>query len=151
MPSMWAWRGTPDDPETEIGGVGWILAVDWVPYQLPTFVTPSFAAYTSGHSAFSRASAEVLSAFTGSDFFPDGRGEWTIAADSLEFEAGTEDDVILQWATYFDASDQAGESRLYGGIHVPADDFAGRLMGSDIGVAAWEKAQTQYGPSSGDG
>lgn len=149
--AVWAWRGTPDDPETEIGGVGWILAVDWVPYQLPTFVTPSFAAYTSGHSAFSRASAEVLSAFTGSDFFPDGRGEWTIAADSLEFEAGTEDDVILQWATYFDASDQAGESRLYGGIHVPADDFAGRLMGSDIGVAAWEKAQTQYGPSSGDG
>ena len=35
-------------------------AVDWVPYQLPTFVTPSFPGYVSGHSTFSRAGAEVL-------------------------------------------------------------------------------------------
>ena len=37
-----AWRGNPEDPETQTGGVGWILAVDWLPYQLPTFVTPAF-------------------------------------------------------------------------------------------------------------
>ena len=35
-----AWRGFPADPETETSGVGWILAVDWVPYQRSTFVTP---------------------------------------------------------------------------------------------------------------
>ena len=27
---------------------GWILAVDWVPYQLPTFVTPAFPGFASG-------------------------------------------------------------------------------------------------------
>ena len=46
----------------------------WVPYQLPTFVTPAFQGYTSGHSTFSRAAAEVLTAFTGSEYFPGGLG-----------------------------------------------------------------------------
>ena len=35
-----AWSGNPKDPKTQAGGVTWILAVNWVPYQLPTFVTP---------------------------------------------------------------------------------------------------------------
>lgn len=143
--AVFAYQGNPTDPETDIGGVDWILAVDWVPYQSPTFVTPSFAAYVSGHSAFSRASAEVLTGFTGSDFFPGGLGEWRIEADSLEFEAGTDEAVKLQWATYRDASDQAGLSRLYGGIHVRSDDFAGREMGAAVGQAAWTKAQEYYG------
>ncbi len=143
--AVFSWTGTPDDPETEIAGVAWILAVDWVPYQLPTFVTPSFAAYVSGHSSFSRASAEVMTAFTGSEFFPGGLGEWTIAAGSFEFEAGPPADIVLQWATYRDASDQAGLSRLYGGIHVRADDIEGRLIGDQVGRAAWEEAQVHYG------
>ena len=140
-----SYAGNPPDPETEIGGVEWILAIDWVPYQAPTFVTPSFSGYVSGHSTFSRASAEVLSGITGSEFFPGGLGEWGIAADALEFEAGTDNGVTLQWATYRDAADQAGVSRLYGGIHVRADDFAGRIIGAEVGTAAWHLAQTYYG------
>ena len=35
----------------------------------------------------------------------------------------------LQAATYYDAADQAGISRLYGGIHISADDFGGRQHG----------------------
>lgn len=58
--------------------------------------------------------------------------------------------MTLQWATYRDASDQAGISRLYGGIHVRADDFAGRIMGAEIGKAAWERAQVYYGTPVGD-
>ncbi|MCP4968349.1 MAG: vanadium-dependent haloperoxidase [bacterium] len=147
--ALLAWAGNPDDPETEIGGVEWILAVDWVPYQLPTFVTPSFAAYVSGHSAFSRAAAEVLTAYTGDPFFPGGLGEWTIPADSFEFESGPEDDIVLQWGTYFDAADQAGRSRLYGGIHVAADDLEGRVVGSAVGRAAWELAVVHYAGAGG--
>ena len=64
------WQGFPADPGTETSGVGWIRAVDWVPYQLPTFVTPAFAGYVSGHSTFSRAAAEVMTAFTGSRTSP---------------------------------------------------------------------------------
>ncbi|HZJ48932.1 MAG TPA: vanadium-dependent haloperoxidase [Acidimicrobiia bacterium] len=146
--SVLSYAGNPSDPETEIGGVEWILAADWVPYQAPTFVTPSFSGYVSGHSTFSRASAEVLTGIAGSEFFPGGLGEWAISADALKFEAGTENGVTLQWATYQDASDQAGLSRLYGGIHVRADDFAGRKIGAEVGQAAWRLAQTYYGDGS---
>jgi hypothetical protein len=139
-----AWTGTPEDPENEAAGVDCILATDWVPYQLPTFVTPSFAAYVSGHSVFSRAAAEVMTAITGSEYFPGGLGEWTIEQDSFEFETGPATDIVLQWATYRDAADQAGLSRLYGGIHVRADDFAGRVMGAGIGRAAWDEVQHYY-------
>jgi hypothetical protein len=142
--AIYAWQGAPEDRENQIGGVGWVLAVEWMPYQLPTFVTPAFPAYVSGHSTFSRAAAEVMAAFTGSEFFPGGLGEWVERAGSLDFEAGPTADVKLQWATYFDASDQAGLSRLYGGIHIAADDLAGRIMGASIGQAAWAEAERYF-------
>jgi hypothetical protein len=146
-----SWTGVPDDPELQTGGVDWILAVDWIPYQLPTFVSPAFPGYVSGHSTFSRASAEVLTAITGSPLFPGGLGTWTIPAGGLEFEAGPERDVVLQWATYADAADQAGLSRLYGGIHVPDDDLAGRRLGADCGRAAWALASRYFDGEVGRG
>ncbi len=138
-----AWRGFPADPETETSGVGWIRAVDWVPYQRSTFVTPAFAGYVSGHSTFSRAAAEVLTAFTGSPYFPGGLSEWTTPAGELKHEEGPAEDVTLQWATYYDAADQAGLSRLFMGIHISADDFEGRSAGAICGRDAWVLA-TQY-------
>jgi hypothetical protein len=135
-----AWQGNPDDPKTATGGVGWILAVDWVPYQLPTFVTPSFSGFVSGHSTFSRSAAEVLVGMTGSEFFPGGSSSWTIEPGELKVEAGPSAPVTLEWATYYDASDQAGISRIYGGIHIPADDFSGRIVGSQCGKEAWALA-----------
>jgi hypothetical protein len=135
-----AWAGNPADPKTQVGGVKWILGSTWVPYQLPTFVTPSFPAYASGHSSFSRAAAEVLTSFTGSEYFPGGLATYTIKAGSLKFEAGPTADVHLEWATYYDAADQAGQSRLWGGIHIQADDFTGRRMGAQCGKSAWTLA-----------
>ena len=143
-----AWQGEPSDIENDIGGVGWIRAVEWVPYQRATFVTPAFAGYVSGHSTFSRAAAVVLSEMTGSRYFPGGLGEWRVETDELEFEAGPREPITLQWATYEDASDEAGVSRLYGGIHVRADDLQGRLLGADVGVSAWAKAEQHYGAAS---
>ena len=141
---MRSWVGAPDDPETSAAGVDWILAVDWVPYQRPTFVTPAFAGYVSGHSAFSRAAAEVLTAMTGDEFFPGGLATWTIPAGSLEFEAGPTEDITLQWATYSDAADEAGRSRIYGGIHVRADDLRGRELGYEVGTGAWALAEQYF-------
>jgi Domain of unknown function (DUF6851)/VCPO second helical-bundle domain len=139
-----AWTGNPENPKTEIGGVDWILATTWVPYQLPTFVTPAFPGYASGHSSFSRAAAEVLTAFTGSEYFPGGVSGYTIPAGDLKFEEGPTTDIRLEWATYYDASDQAGQSRLWGGIHIEADDFNGRRIGSTCGISAWALAQRYY-------
>ncbi len=115
-----------------------------MPYQLPTFVTPSFQGYISGHSTFSRAAAEVLTAITGSQYFPGGLFESTVKRGSFRVEAGPSADIVLQWATYYDAADQAGQSRLYGGIHVQADDFTGRVVGSTCGKDAWAVAQRYY-------
>jgi hypothetical protein len=143
-----AWRGNPKDPATETGGVGWIPATQWVPYQKPTFVTPSFPGFVSGHSTFSRAAAEVLTAITGSPFFPGGLSEWRIPAGSLGVEHGPTTDVVLQWATYQDAADQAGISRLFGGIHVPADDFEGRKAGWQCGRGAWALATSYFDGSA---
>lgn len=142
--AIYAWGGEPDDPEDEYTGAEWILAEDWMPYQRDTFVTPAFAGYVSGHSGFSRAAAEVLTAMTGSPYFPGGLGSHTVLADSLQFEKGPSTDVILQWCSYYDAADQAGISRLYGGIHVAPDDGPGRIMGSKCGIDAWALAQKYY-------
>ena len=139
-----AWGGTPADPKTETSGAKWMLAGDWIPYQLPTFVTPAFQGFASGHSTFSRAAAEVMTGFTGSEYFPGGISGYTIPAGSLKFEKGPTTDIRLEWATYYDAADQAGQSRLWGGIHIQADDFTGRIMGSQCGKDAWALAKRYY-------
>jgi len=144
-----SWLGSPEDPTTQTSGVGWVRAVEWVPYQRPTFVTPAFAGFVSGHSTFSRSAAEVMAAFTGSDYFPGGMASWTVKAGSLIHEYGPTKDVTLQWATYFDAADQAGISRLYGGIHVEADDLEGRKIGAECGRGAWALAQRYFDGSAG--
>ena len=113
----------------------------WWPYQRPSFVTPPFAGYVSGHSTYSRAAAEVLTALTGDPFFPGGMGEFFCPKNEfLVFEEGPTEDITLQWATYRDASDQCSLSRIWGGIHPPVDDIPGRLIGEKIGVAAFNFA-----------
>ena len=140
--ALHAWQRDSVDPTAS--RLTWILGTMWMPYQLPTFVTPSFPGYVSGHSTFSRAAAEVMTGITGSAYFPGGLSEWTVKAGSFKIAAGPSADVVLQWATYYDAADQAGQSRLFGGIHVVADDFTGRTIGSSCGKDAWALAQRYY-------
>jgi len=137
---LYTWRGHQFIFDTETGqaGVGWILAEEWMPYQRPSFVTPPFAGYVSGHSTFSRAAAEVMTLLTGDEYFPGGIAEFIAYKNEfLVFEQGPSQDVTLQWATYRDASDQCSLSRIWGGIHPPADDIPGRLIGEKIGKEAF--------------
>ncbi len=140
-----AWPGQPANPVTQHSGVRWILAWNWLPFQKASFVTPAFPGYISGHSTFSRAAAEVLTAITGSPFFPGGIGTHTApAGTTLTFENGPSQNVELQWGTYYDAADQAGLSRLWGGIHVSVDDVTGRRVGSQCGLGAWALARKYF-------
>ncbi|MFM1876064.1 MAG: hypothetical protein RL266_1801 [Bacteroidota bacterium] len=148
---LYAWRGHDyvTNTETDVAGVGWILAENWWPYQRPTFVTPPFAGYVSGHSTFSRSAAEVMTLLTGDPFFPGGMGEFEAPMNEyLVFEEGPSQDVTLQWATYRDASDQCSLSRIWGGIHPPVDDLPGRHMGMVIGPDAFELAKEYFVGSS---
>ncbi len=147
-----AWRGPLyiNNPATDDAGVGWILAENWWPYQRPSFVTPPFAGYVSGHSTYSRAAAEIMTLMTGSAFFPGGVGEFFCPENEyLVFEEGPSQDITLQWATYQDASDQTSMSRIWGGIHPPADDLPGRHMGIAVSEDVFRKG-VQYFAGSAD-
>ncbi|MEM6343669.1 MAG: FG-GAP-like repeat-containing protein [Bacteroidota bacterium] len=141
------WKG-PNfiiDPAEDLAGVDWILADEWWPYQRPSFVTPPFAGYVSGHSTYSRAAAEIMTYMTGDEYFPGGMGEFYCPKDEfLVFEQGPSVDVTLQWATYRDASDECSLSRIWGGIHPPADDIPGRKIGKAVGIRSFAYADSIF-------
>lgn len=142
-----AWNGvsTIKDPKVDQGGVAWIRAGEWWPYQRPTFVSPNFSGYVSGHSTYSRAAAEILTAITGDPFFPGGMGVFEVEKNEfLIFEEGPSHSFELQWATYRDASDQTSLSRIWGGIHPPCDDIPGREIGIKVAKSALEKTLTYF-------
>lgn len=128
-----AW--TPDN------GTQTILATDFLTYQTPGGdVSPPFAEYTSGHSAFSAAGATILEMFTGSDTFG---ATITFESGESRFEPGSTpvDSVDLSWDTFSAAADEAGLSRLYGGIHFTEGDVNGRTLGKQVGNAVWNQTQ----------
>jgi hypothetical protein len=50
----------------------------------------------------------------------------------------------LQWATYYDAADEAGISRIWGGIHPPIDNLVGRRIAAQVGKGVWALAQQYF-------
>jgi len=144
---FYAWKGTwrVPDPAIDVAGVGWVLAEEWVPYMRPTFVTPPFGGYVSGHSTFARAVAEVMVMFTGDEFHPGGLREVRLEKDNyLNIERGPSTDIVLQWATYRDMADQAGLARIWGGVHPPMDDILGRHIGAAVGIDAFRMAESYF-------
>ena len=148
---LFTWKGHEyiENPENDIAGTGWILGENWWPYQRPTFVTPPFSGFVSGHSTFSRAAAGVLEYITGSPYFPGGLGEFVAEANEfLLFEEGPSTTIKLQWASYKDAADQCSLSRIWGGIHPPIDDIPGRYIGTVIGQNGFDKADSLFSISN---
>ncbi|MGD2069466.1 MAG: vanadium-dependent haloperoxidase [Gemmatimonadota bacterium] len=121
-----------------------IIAADrWVPYQRADFRTPPFAEYTSGHSGFSMAAATVLRRFTGSDAYGDCASfpaGWTKAEPGL----APASEVTLCWPTFTAAAEEAGMSRLYGGIHFRRGNEASLTMGALIGERVWDVARGYF-------
>lgn len=128
-------------------GTQTIPGEQWQAYQIAGQPTPAFPEFSSGHSAFSAAGAEVLKSFTGSDLF---ENTVTIKAGASRVESGAvpTSDVTLTWPTFTDAANQAGMSRRYGGIHFKEGDLQSRAMGRLIGAQAWAKAQAYFTGSS---
>jgi len=83
----------------------------------PLLATPVFPSYPSGHSTYSAAAAEVLAAF-----FRARAGHWRALAA------------------------EAGQSRIYGGIHFPSDNTAGLALGAPVGRAVVADAAARPGP-----
>jgi len=85
-------------PETYINRY---IDPDWQ----PILQTPAFPEHTSGHSVASASAATVLTALYGENF---------AFTDSTEVPFGL---PTRDFESFYDASDEAAISRLYGGIH----------------------------------
>jgi hypothetical protein len=114
-----------------------MMAEQWETYLSPT---PPFAEYVSGHSTFSGASAEVLKLFTGNDYFD---GHAKISGGQSKYEGGVvpANDIKLDWKKFSEAAEQAGISRLYGGIHFWAGNTEGLSLGKKVGTQVWAKVK----------
>lgn len=149
MIAVRAWAGPPENVETDVAGVKWILGTLWMPHHPGTFVTPAFAGYTSGHSTMCRAGAETVVNLMGTPWFPGGLEEFEVPqGEYMTFEKGPSVDMKLQWASFYDVSDCAGIARRWSGVHVRADDLPGRILGSKVGKGAWEKAAAYFDGSA---
>jgi hypothetical protein len=82
--------------------------------------TPNFPSYTSGHSTFSAAAATVLTNFYGDNY------KFSTTGPGLP-------GVIRSFTSFNQAADEAGMSRIYGGIHFMSDNTAGLAAGKKIG------------------
>jgi hypothetical protein len=128
-------------------GTQTIPGEQWQAYQTSAVPTPAFPEFTSGHSGFSAAAAEVLRSSTGSDVFG---YSVAIKAGTSRVEPGAvpASDITLAWSTFSEAADQAGISRRYGGIHFKEGDLQSRAMGRKVGAQAWIKAQAYFSGSA---
>ena len=124
-------------------GTKLIDGATWFPYQPTTFPTPPFPEYSSGHSNFSAAGAEILKRFTHADRFG---ASVTLPAGSSRVEPGAvpRSDLMLSWSTFSDAADQAGISRRYGGIHFEQGDLDARATGRIAARLVWERARDYW-------
>jgi len=87
----------------------------WTPL-LGTAPDPS---YPGAHSAISAAGAAVLASFFGD-------------ADNLSVNSDTLPGVVRTFDSYSAAANEAGLSRIYGGVHTRIDHVAGAQLGRDV-------------------
>src|SRR5207237_10854785 len=82
--------------------------------------TPYFPPYTSAHSTVSGAAAAVLTSLFGPDY------HFTTGSDGLP-------GVTRSFASFDAAAAEAGQSRIYGGIHYQFDNQSGLASGHALG------------------
>jgi hypothetical protein len=114
-------------------GLGEAPAADWEPY-LPT---PPFPGYISGHSAFTAAWARAMELAVGK---PDFNFKTTVRHLYVE-QRELAEPVTLNYPTFSAAAEAAGISRIWGGVHWPADNEHGLELGRKVGENVWRRAQ----------
>lgn len=91
------------------------------PNWTPLWNTPNFPSYTSGHSTFSGTAAVILSSIFGNHV------RFSMGSDDMPGSSRT-------FTSFNQAADEAGESRVVGGIHYEFDNQAGLTAGGALGT-----------------
>ena len=100
---------------------------DWLSY-IPT---PEFPSYTSGHSTFGAAGAEMIALLYGRDDVPfSGRSPDEVLWPQLN-------GVIRHWTSLSHAAEENGISRIYGGVHWEFDHSEAMKAGRAIARQAF--------------
>jgi hypothetical protein len=93
----------------------------------PLIGTPPFPAYTSGHSGFSNSSAEILALYFGTDNIA-----FSSASTNPNLDDGNGQPLVRSYNSFSEAALEAGQSRIYGGIHFQFDNEAGQELGQNV-------------------
>lgn len=113
------WRPIHAIREADSAGNGAVVQdPNWLPLLSPT---PNHPSYVSGHSTFSRAAADILAQFRGSD--------------AIDIMFAGDFGVNRHLTSLDDAANEGGLSRIYGGIHFDFDNIWGQNIGES--VADW--------------
>lgn len=85
---------------------------------LPLLTTPNHPSFVSGHSTFSRTAANILASLIG--------------GDAINVNFAGDFGVSRQLTSLNAAANEAGLSRIYGGIHFSFDNVSGQQIGTNI-------------------
>jgi hypothetical protein len=131
-----ATRDAPLSVPAQGNAIAEIAAKDWQPY----LATPAFPAYVSGHSAFAAAWARMIELVTARPEFG-----MHVAVSRLFVEQRLLDHPIeFVFPTLWSAAESSGQSRIYGGIHWPADNRQGLALGKAVAEQAWQRGQQLF-------
>ena len=133
-----------------------ISSKQWMPYQEPSFVTPPFPDFVSGHSSFSSIGARVLTDFFGTNIIPSSKlfnSRWmnilspvlrtmdplcnmcsitVYPRQSVIQSTVPATGVTLSWTTWDQMAEEAGKSRIFGGIHYESSNQGGLALGRNL-------------------
>ena len=123
-----------------------IQGQDWQPYQSPMALSPPFPDVVSGHSAFSPAAASVITNLLGTNVLGT---SVTLQDQESQYDPNGFDGIpgfdgsaiTLSWPYFTYAAEQAGLSRLYGGIHFRDGNLLGQIVGLQVASEVANKTQ----------
>ncbi len=95
------------------------------PNFVPFITTPCFPSYPSNHGSAANSAAEILKRVYG-----EGGHSMTLSNSAVP-------DIVLQYTTFKQITDDISDARVYGGIHFRTDQDAGERLGKAIGRAVY--------------
>jgi len=92
---------------------------------VPFIVTPCFPSYPSNHGSASNGAAAVLSRIYG------------VGGHSITITNPAVPNIVLQYTSFKQITDDISDARVYGGIHFRTDQTAGARLGRAVGSATY--------------